>query len=498
MLFKPDEAGAVKRVRSSLGRRLVSITITLLILGGLGAIGWNVLQQRHERQGGGRNGGGRPDMAVPVLAAMPVVKDVPVYLDGVGAVRALNTVTVRSQVDGKLIAVNFVEGQDVRKGDVLAEIDPAIYQAQYDQAVAKKAQDEALLTNQKIDLQRYEQLAASNAGSKQQADTQRATVAQQQALIRADQAAIDNAQATLSYTRIVAPLSGRAGLRQLDQGNIIHTSDATGLVIITQLQPVAVQFSLPQQQIMRVNAAAAKGTLAVDVFGNDGMTVVDIGTLKGIDNQVDPTTGTLKLKGEFPNDKLQLWPGQFVNVRLKVETLSEAIVVPTSAVQRGPVGTFSYVIGEGNVVTARPVTVMQQNETEAVIASGLTASDQVVTTGFANLTDGAKVIIGHDEQTPQLDLAPRRRGRNSQNRDQKDQPAGEHAKEPAKELANQPAKDGQPQAEDGQGQRGERRQWQGKDGEHRRQRREGGEDGQGAPAGSVPDRQPSGGARPQP
>ena len=318
---------------------------------------------------------------------------------------------VRAQVDGKLITVNFIEGQDVKKGDVLGEIDPVIYQAQYDQAVAKKAQDEALLANQKLDLARYQQLAASNAGSKQQADTQRAVVAQQEALVKADQAAIDNAQAMLGYTKIIAPLSGRAGLRQVDQGNIIRASDVTGLVIITQLQPIAVQFSLPQQQIVRVNAAAAKGALAVDVFGNDGVTVVDTGTLKGIDNQVDPTTGTLKLKAEFPNAKFQLWPGQFVNVRLKVETLEKAIVVPTSAVQRGPAGTFSYVIGPDNVATAKPVVVTQQNENDAVIASGLSTSDRVVTTGFANLSDGAKVLIGTDDRAPTADLAPRKRSR---------------------------------------------------------------------------------------
>src|SRR3954462_14312624 len=194
MLFKPDEKSAEgKQVRSGLGRRLVSIAITLLILGGLGAIGWNALQQKQAANRG--NGGGRPDLPVPVLAATPAVKDVPVYLDGVGAVRALNTVTVRSQVDGKLIAVNFVEGQDVKKGDVLGEIDPVIYQAQYDQAVAKKAQDEAQLANQKLDLARYQQLAESNSESKQQADTQRALVPQQEALIKADQDAIDNAQA---------------------------------------------------------------------------------------------------------------------------------------------------------------------------------------------------------------------------------------------------------------------------------------------------------------
>jgi len=411
MLFKPDlnetakAAGdRVARVASRARRRTVSIAITLLIIGGLGYIAWTTLQQR---QAANRNA--RPDLPVPVLAATPRIQDVPVYLDGVGAVRALNNVLVRSQVDGKLIAVNFTEGQDVRKGDVLAEIDPVLYKAQYDQAVAKKAQDEAQLANQRLDLARYQQLSASNAGSRQQYDTQRAVVAQQEALVKADQAAIDNAQAMLGYTKIIAPLSGRAGLRQVDQGNIIHASDLTGLVIITQLQPIAVQFSLPQQQIVRVNAASARGPLTVDVFGNDGTTVIDSGTLKGIDNQVDPTTGTLKLKAEFPNANFQLWPGQFVNVRLKVDTLSNAIVVPTSAVQRGPAGTFSYVIGDGDIVNAKPVVVTQQNETDAVIAGGLSPSDRVVTTGFANLSDGAKVIVGKEEQTPAADLAPRKK-----------------------------------------------------------------------------------------
>jgi len=422
MLFKPDlnetarAAGdRVVRVASSARRRTVSIAITLLILGGLGYIAWTALQQK---QAANR---GRPDLPVPVLAATPRIQDVPVYLDGVGAVRALNNVLVRAQVDGKLIAVNFTEGQDVKKGDVLGEIDPVIYKAQYDQAVAKKAQDEAQLANQRLDLARYQQLSATNAGSKQQYDTQRAVVAQQEALVNADQAAIDNAQATLGYTKIIAPLAGRAGLRQVDQGNIIHASDATGLVIITQLQPIAVQFSLPQQQIVRVNAASAIGALTVDVFGNDGVTVIDSGTLKGIDNQVDPTTGTLKLKAEFPNANFQLWPGQFVNVRLKVDTLLQAVVIPTSAVQRGPAGTFSYVIGERDIATAKPVVVTQQNETDAVIASGLSPSDRVVTTGFANLSDGAKVVIGKDEQAPTADLAPRKKGsRSGQNVQGKD------------------------------------------------------------------------------
>jgi multidrug efflux system membrane fusion protein len=412
MLFKPElnekakAAGeGVARVASGARRRTVSIAVWLLIIGGLGYIAWTYFKPT---QTATRT---RPDMAIPVLAATPRIEDVPVYLDGVGTVRALNNVTVRAQVTGKLLSVNFKEGQDVKAGDVLAEIDPAIYQAQYDQAVAKKAQDEATLANARMDLVRYQQLATAKAGSVQQADTQKALVAQLEALVKSDQAAIDNAQATLSYTRIVAPLSGRAGLRQVDQGNIVQSSDATGVVVITQLQPIAVQFSLPQQQIVRVNAASAAGALSVDVFGNDGKTVVDTGKVTGMDNQVDQTTGTVKVKAEFPNANFQLWPGQFVNVRLKVQTLDKAIVVPTAAVQRGPAGTFVYVIGENDIVAARTVRVTQQTETNAVIASGITVADQVVTTGFANLSEGAKVAISKDYQAPTPDLAPRRQSK---------------------------------------------------------------------------------------
>src|SRR5205814_5835339 len=254
MLFKPDPGGRMKTVGDGttglggqLRRRLVSSFIALLIVGGIGYITWNTFKGSAQKNA-------RPDLPVPVLAATPQRKDVPVYLDGVGTVRALNTVTVRAQVDGKLIAVKFIEGQDVQEGDVLAEIDPAIYRAQLDQALAKKAQDEATLANARIDLARYQQLAQSNAGPKQQADTQKALVDQLSAQVRADQAAIDNAQTTLGYTKIVAPLTGRTGLRLVDQGNIVHGSDATGLVVITQLRPIAVQFSLPQQQINQANS----------------------------------------------------------------------------------------------------------------------------------------------------------------------------------------------------------------------------------------------------
>jgi multidrug efflux system membrane fusion protein len=412
MLFKPDpngktaDAGARPTgVAGRARRNIVAIFVTLLILGGLGYFGWTIWSKVPQKNA-------VPDLPVPVLAATPQQKDVPVYLDGVGQVRALNTVTVRAQVDGKLIAVKFDEGQDVQQGDVLAEIDPAIYRAQFDQAVAKKAQDEATLANAKIDLVRYQQLAQTNAGPKPLVD-------QLTAQVRADQAAIDNAQTTLGYTTITAPISGRTGLRQVDQGNIVHAADVTGLVVITQVKPIAVWFSLPQQQINQVNAAFAKGALDVDVFGNDARTVIQSGKLASIDNQVDPTTGTLKFKAQFPNADLQLWPGQFANVRLKVDTLKNAIVVPTSSVQRGPVGTYVYIIGPNNIVSAHPVTVTQQNDMEAVI-SGVTTSDRVVTTGFANLSDGARIMIGSELNTPSQDLAPRRKGAKGQKDGQKD------------------------------------------------------------------------------
>jgi multidrug efflux system membrane fusion protein len=333
---------------------------------------------------------------VPVLAAAAASADVPVYLTAVGTTKALNTVTVRPQVDGKLIAVNFQEGEDVKKGDILARIDPVTFKAAYDQAVAKKAQDEALLANAKNDLTRYEQLAATNAINRQQADTQRALVAQYTAQVQSDQAAIESAQATLGYTDIRAPIDGRTGIRQVDVGNIVHASDSGGIVVITQIKPISVTFNIPQQDIQTVNDAFAKGPLAADALRSDNNKVIEHGELKVVDNQVDSSTGTVKLKAEFPNDAVQLWPGQFVNVRLLVDTLKGVTVIPTGAVQRGPNGTFVYVVGSDDKATMRPIKVERQDENQTVVASGVTPPEKVVTTGFARLTDGTKVTIGGD------------------------------------------------------------------------------------------------------
>jgi len=347
---------------------------------------------------------------VPVLVAAAKTADVPVYLDAVGTVKALNTVTVSPQVDGKLISVGFKEGQDVKKGDVLARIDPTTYQAQLDQAIAKKAQDEAVLANAKIDLDRYEKLAATNAINRQQADTQRALVQQDAALVQADQAAIENAQATLGYTTIVAPISGRTGVRMVDEGNIVHAASSPGIVVITQLKPISVLFSLPQQNLAQINSAFAKGPLPADALNSNDNSVIDHGTLTVLDNQVDASTGTVKLKAEFPNADVQLWPGQFVNVRLLVDTLKNVVVIPTGAVQRGPNGTFVYVVGDDNVAKIKPVTVAKQDETQSVIASGVAPPERVVTTGFARLTDGAKVEVGSANGTVPAQGARPRRG----------------------------------------------------------------------------------------
>jgi membrane fusion protein, multidrug efflux system len=359
--------------------------------------------------GGFRRGGGNPNDTVPVLAIAAKLADVPVYLDGVGSAKALNTVLVRPQVDGKLMKIAFKEGQEVQQGSVIAKIDPTTYQALYDIAVAKKAQDEATLANAKLDLDRYMRLAATNAVQKQQVDTQKATVDQLTAQTQSDQASINNAKATLDYTDVVAPLTGLTGIRQVDEGNIVHASDATGIVTITQIKPIAVLFNLPQQNLPDLNKGMAAGQLPVQAIGADGTTVVDSGKVVVINNQVDQTTGTVQLKGEFPNANTQLWPGQFVNIRLLINTLRQSVVVPTAAVQRGPDGTFVYVVKEDSSATVRPIMVQQQDDLQAVIASGLMAAERVVTTGFGRLAEGTKVEVTSAEDAGQIITDPSQR-----------------------------------------------------------------------------------------
>ena len=392
----------------TLKRRITVLLIAALVIAAV--VGVYYMPQWQQTSAavskGGRRGGPATD-PVPVLVTAARTADVPVNLDGVGTAKALNTVTVRSQVDGKIMEILFTEGQDVPKGYVLAKIDPATYQAAFDQTVAKKAQDEAQLANAKLDLDRYTRLAVTNAVNKQQLDTQRALVTQLEAQVKLDQAAMDNARAILSYTEIVAPIAGRTGIRLVDAGNLVRGAEATGIVILTQLRPISVFFSLPQQNLPELTKGMAEGQLPVDALTTDGKSALDKGKVMVIDNQVDQTTGTVKLRAEFPNDDLQLWPGQFVNVRVLIDTLRQVVVVPTAAIQRGPNGTFVYVLKEGNTVTVRPVTLTQQDDTRAVVASGLQPGEQVVTTGFARLTEGTQVAASSAEDAGQLTPAGR-------------------------------------------------------------------------------------------
>ena len=330
----------------------------------------------------------------PVAALTSPVRyaDVPVTLDAIGTAQPLNTVTIRSQIDGRLLKMNFSEGQDVRTGDVLAEIDPAIAQAQYDQAAAKKAQDEAQLANARMDLERYTRLAATQYTSRQQADTQAATVTQLEAQIRADQASLDTYKALLDYTVIRAPIDGRVGLRAIDPGNIVHASDSNGLVTLTQLRPMAVVFSVPQIHVRSAVQAMQKGPLAASVLDGNSPAALDHGFVRVIDTQVDQTTGTVKFKAEFPNQDLQLWPGQFVNVRLEINMLRHVLTVPAIAVQRGPDGAFLYRVKEGSAELVM-VSVVRQDEQIAVISGGVAEGDIIVTSGFARLKEGAKVAV---------------------------------------------------------------------------------------------------------
>ena len=377
--------------------RILPIAVGVGVVVAIGAYVIYGQQQTEQKQKRAR---ANQDQPAPVLVARANVADVPIYLDAVGNTRALNTVTVRPQVGGQIVKIAFKEGQDVEKGFVLAEIDPRTYQAQYDQAIATKAKDEATLANARIDLERYTRLAAMNSGSKQQADTQKALVAQLEAQVQGDQAAIDNTRTMLSYTKITSPIDGRTGIRMVDEGNLVQANDTQGIVVITQVKPISVLFNLPQQQFQQVNAAFAKGALRVDALAGDNKTTIDQGTLQVIDNQMDQTTGTIRMKAEFPNANLQLWPGQFINIRVLVDTLKQVVVVPTAAVQRGPQGAFVFVVEADSKVAVRPITVAQQDDTQAVISNGVKAEERVVTTGFTRLSNGTRVAVQPGEGEP--------------------------------------------------------------------------------------------------
>jgi multidrug efflux system membrane fusion protein len=336
---------------------------------------------------------------VPVTTVSATRRDVPAYLTGLGSVQALNSVLVRARVDGTLDSVNVVEGQDVKTGDLLAVIDPRPYQAALDQALAKKAQDVATLENAKLDLGRYASLARSQFASQQSVDTQKSTVGTLTAQIEGDTAAIEVAQLNLSFTHIKSPLDGRVGLRLVDPGNLIHASDVTGLITITQIHPISVVFTLPEEQLPRIAAAMRTGKLPVIAYGSDNKTKLATGELLTPDNMIDTTTGTIKLKATFPNTEGNLWPGQFIDVRLQVEVLPQAVTVPAATVQRGQDSLFVFVINPDQTARLQPVQEAFEQDGIAVITKGLNGGETVVINGQSRLNNGTKVVAKSDAGT---------------------------------------------------------------------------------------------------
>jgi multidrug efflux system membrane fusion protein len=338
---------------------------------------------------------------VPVEAAEVRPADVPLTLQGIGTVQAFNTVTVRAQVDGVLQQVRFTEGQEVKAGDVLAQIDPRTYQAAVDQALAKKAQDEAQLRNAQLDLQRYTDLARSDFASRQQLATQQATVAGLQAQVQGDQAAIENARTLLGYTTLTSPIDGITGIRQVDQGNLVRATDATGLVVITQIRPISVVFTLPAENLAEIRQAMAAGPVHATVLGRQSGKPLGEGTLLLVDNQIDTATGQLRLKATLPNEDGALWPGQFVTVRLLLRVDHGAPTVPSTAIQRGPDGYWVYVVKPDQTVAAQPVQVRRFGGGTAVLDGGPAAGTPVVSAGQYRLAPGAHITVAQAQPAAQ-------------------------------------------------------------------------------------------------
>lgn len=369
----------------------------LLCLAGAAAYFWyprffpgTTEAQSQSPKGGNDKSGGR---AIPVIASLSRQGDMPVYLNGLGSVTAFNTVTVRSRVDGEIMKIAFTEGQLVKKDDLLVEIDPRPFQVQLESAEAQKARDQAMLANALLDQERYKVLLAQEAVPKQQFDTQVATVQQFQATVKNDQAAIDNAKLQLVYSRITSPLTGRIGLRLVDQGNIVHATDTNGLVVITQLQPIAVIFNIAEDSLPAVRKKMQSGTLRVDAYDRDLKKKLAQGTLLTIDNQIDQSTGTVRFKGEFENEDNSLFPNQFVNARLLLDMRHNAVIIPTAAIQRSPQSTFVYVVKPDNTAEVRRVVSTLTEGDEAAVDTGLEPGESVVIDGVDKLQQGTKVSV---------------------------------------------------------------------------------------------------------
>jgi len=353
-------------------------------------LAWRAVVQS-QADAAARNAPGAASPAIAVDTAAVTHADVPIYLSGLGTVQAFYTVTVTARVDGELQKVAFTEGQTVHKGDLLAEIDPRPNQAAYAQAIATKARDAAQLANAKRDLERYTILQPQDLASKQTVDTQRALVDQLAAQIQVDQAVIDNARTQLDYTRITSPINGRTGIRLVDPGNIVHAAATTGIVVVTQVQPISVIFTLPEEDLTAVNAALTAGQVSVTTVSRDGRTELDRGTLTLVDNEIDQTTGTAKFKATFGNAHNTLWPGQYVNARVLVRTEHNALTLPTTAVQLGPNGPFTYVMKPDSTVEVRQLKIGEDSDGMTIVDTGLALNERVVTSNQYRLQAGAHV-----------------------------------------------------------------------------------------------------------
>ncbi|SIT22688.1 MdtA/MuxA family multidrug efflux RND transporter periplasmic adaptor subunit [Achromobacter sp. MFA1 R4] len=386
-------------------RRIVGLVLLLLVVA---AIAWMVLRPSAKQGGPGGRPGGRPPMAamanmpVPVRIATATQQDIDIFLRSLGTVTAYNTVTVRSRVSGELVDVAFQEGQQVKAGDLLAQVDPRAFQVALDQARGTQMQNLAQLENARRDLQRYQALYKQDSIARQQVDTQAALVRQYEGAVKSDQANVDNAKLQLDYARITAPISGRLGLRQVDRGNLVSSSDTNGLVVITQTQPISVVFTLPETQLPDVRAELAAGkTLTVDAYDRADTRRIASGILETLDNQIDVATGTLKLKARFDNTDDALFPNQFVNVRLHVLTRKNVTAIPTAAVQQGSAGAFVFLVQPDDTIAVRQVKLGAINSGMVAVNEGLQPGDRVVTEGTDRLRAGAKVeIVGGAQVIP--------------------------------------------------------------------------------------------------
>lgn len=375
-----------------------TVRLVVAVLGAALIVGVILFMRNQSARAGGGAGpagsgsaGGGGERVIPVTTAVVTRKDVPVILEGLGTVTPLATVTQKSQVDGRLEKVLFTEGQAVKKGDVIAQVDARPFAIQLHTAEASRFRDDAQLRNGKLNLARYETLQQGNLIPQQQVDDQRTAVDQLEAAVRADGAQIESARLNLDYARITSPIDGVTGLRQVDPGNLVHAADTNGIVIITQIDPIAVVYTLPQDDLPRVQKALAAGKVSVESYARDGVQKLATGELLLVDNQVNAQTATIRLKAVFPNPDHVLWPNAFVKARMKLTIMKGALVVPASVVQRGTNGTFAYVAAANNTVAPKPVEVQSIEGEQAVIAKGLSEGDVVVTDGQNQLKPGSKI-----------------------------------------------------------------------------------------------------------